>query len=78
MTDIASVSDRLHSEFVCLLFLQAHRETDLFSTVSEVQHAQPKSGQFHFKRSVLLAVKNMVRPRISQGYRSTYHDKHRW
>ena len=27
---IAGTSGRLHSEFVCLLFLQAHRETDCF------------------------------------------------
>ncbi len=30
MTTIASTSGRLHSEFVLLLFLQAHRETDRF------------------------------------------------
>ncbi len=30
MSVIASTSGRLHSEFVCLLFLQAHRETDCF------------------------------------------------
>ncbi len=28
MTAIASTSERLHSEFVRILFLQAHRETD--------------------------------------------------
>ena len=30
MTAIPSTSGRLHSEFVCLLFLQTHRETDRF------------------------------------------------
>jgi hypothetical protein len=30
MTTIDNTSGRLHSEFVCLLFLQAHRESDLF------------------------------------------------
>ena len=30
MSDIASTSDRLHGEFVRLLFLQSHRETDRF------------------------------------------------
>jgi hypothetical protein len=30
MTTIASTSDRLHSEFIRLLFLQSHRETDRF------------------------------------------------
>jgi hypothetical protein len=30
MTDIASTSGRLHSEFIRILFLQVHRETDRF------------------------------------------------
>jgi hypothetical protein len=37
MTIIPSTSGCLHSEFPCLLFLQDHRETDLFSSYSEVQ-----------------------------------------
>jgi hypothetical protein len=37
MSAIASTSGRLHSEFVRLLFLQAHRETDRFFTTSGVQ-----------------------------------------
>ena len=37
MSTIASTSGRLHSEFVCLLFLQTHRETDLFFEASRVQ-----------------------------------------
>jgi hypothetical protein len=40
MSDIPSTSGRLHSEFVRLLFLQAHRETDRFLTASGVQSAQ--------------------------------------
>ncbi len=39
MTAIASTSGRLHSEFACLLFLQAHRETDHFFAASGVQLA---------------------------------------
>jgi hypothetical protein len=39
MPSIASTSDRLHSEFVRLLFLQAHRETDRFFAASGVQSA---------------------------------------
>ncbi len=39
MPTIASTSGRLHSEFVCLLFLQAHRETDRFFTASGVSLA---------------------------------------
>ena len=36
MTVIPSTSGRLHSEFIRLLFLQAHRETDRFFEVSGV------------------------------------------
>ncbi len=39
---LASTSGRLHSEFVRLLFLQAHRETDRFFTASGVLSAQPE------------------------------------
>ena len=37
MSPMASVSGRLHSEFVHLLFLQGHRETDHFFEGSGVQ-----------------------------------------
>ncbi len=37
MSPIPSTSGRLHSEFIRLLFLQAHRETDRFFAVSGVQ-----------------------------------------
>ena len=49
MPVIASTSGRLHSEFVRLLFLQAHRETDRFFATSGVQSAQSTSDQFHFR-----------------------------
>jgi hypothetical protein len=39
MPAIASISGRLHSEFVRLLFLQAHRETDRFFAASGVLSA---------------------------------------
>ena len=52
MPAIASTSGRLHSEFIRLLFLQAHRETDRFFAASGVQPAQSTSGGlFHFKRA---------------------------
>jgi hypothetical protein len=51
MSVMTSTSGRLHSEFVRLLFLQAHRETDRFFTVSGVQSGQSTSGQFHFRRA---------------------------
>ena len=39
MCDITSSSGRLHSEFVCFLFLQDHRETDRFFADSGVHLA---------------------------------------
>jgi hypothetical protein len=51
MPVIARASWRLHSEFVRLLFLQAHRETDRFFAASGVQLAQTDRGQFHFRRA---------------------------
>jgi hypothetical protein len=51
MPAIASTSGRLHSEFVRLLFLQAHRETDRFFAASGVQLAQHDRGLFHFRRA---------------------------
>ncbi len=51
MSVIPSTSDRLHSEFVRLLFLQTHRETDRFFAVSGVQSAQTDRDQFHFRRA---------------------------
>jgi hypothetical protein len=53
-TVIASTSDRLHSEFVRLLFLQTHRETDRFFAASDVQSAQSTSVQFHFHHATFL------------------------
>ena len=56
MLAIASTSGRLHSEFIRLLFLQAHRETDRFFAASGVQHAQSTSGGlFHTKRAAFLS-----------------------
>jgi hypothetical protein len=51
---IASTSGRLHSEFVRLLFLQSHRETDRFFAASGVQSAQSSSEFFHFRRATFL------------------------
>jgi hypothetical protein len=51
MSAMTSTSGRLHSEFVRLLFLQAHWETDRFFATSGFQSAQSTSGQFHFRRA---------------------------
>ena len=56
MPAIASTSGRLHSEFIRLLFLHTHRETDRFFTVSGVQPPKPNSGGiFTYKRAAFLA-----------------------
>ena len=51
MPAIASTSGRIHSEFVRLVFLQGHRETDRFFAVSGVQPAQTDRDMFHFRRA---------------------------
>ncbi len=49
MSVVASTSGRL--QFVHLLLLQSHRETDRFFTVSGVQLPQHDRGQFHYHRT---------------------------
>ena len=68
MPSIASTSGKLHSKFVRLLFLQAHRETDRFFAASGVQLAQSDRGQFHY-RSVLLTaqIESWQHPRQGCG-----------
>jgi hypothetical protein len=56
-----STSGRLHSEFVRLLFLQGHRETDRFFAVSGVQLAQTDRVQFHFRHT---AFSSMLKSRV--------------
>ena len=52
---ITSTSGRLHCEFIRLLFLQTHRETDRFFATSGVQPAEHTSGGiFTFKRAAFL------------------------
>jgi hypothetical protein len=49
MSVIVSTSGCLHSEFVSLLFLKTHRETDLFFCTSGVQFDQ--CNQFHYRHA---------------------------
>jgi hypothetical protein len=58
MTAIPSTSERLRSEFVRLLFVPAHRETDLFLEGSGVHHAQHNRDQFHFPRAFVSQLKS--------------------
>ena len=56
MPVIDSTSGRLHSEFIRLIFLQDHRETDRFFAASGVQTAQSTSGGlFHYRRAAFSA-----------------------
>jgi hypothetical protein len=63
MPAIASTSGRLHSEFIRILFLQTHRETDRFFATSGVQSGQSNMGSFfHFRRTVF---SSMLKSRLS-------------
>ncbi len=61
MPAIASTSGRLHSEFVRILFLQAHRETDRFFAASGVQLAQLDRGFFHYLSAIF---SSMLKSRV--------------
>jgi len=59
---MAGTNGRLHSEFIRLLFLQDHRETDRFFAASGVQLSQSTSGgYFHFRRT---AFSSMLKSRV--------------
>ena len=47
--DEVSKSGRLHSEFVCIFFLQDHRKTDRFFAVSGVQRTQHARDHFQYR-----------------------------
>ncbi len=51
MTGIVSTSGRLHSEFIRMFFLQAHRETDRFFAASGVLSAKSDRGFLHYHRA---------------------------
>jgi len=51
MSAVVGTSGRLHSEFVRILFLQAHRETDRFFVASGVQRPQQNRGDFQYHRA---------------------------
>jgi hypothetical protein len=53
---IASTSGHLHSEFIRILFLQAHRETDRFFSTSGVMSSQSDRGFFHYRLTVFSSI----------------------
>jgi hypothetical protein len=61
MPVITSTSGRLHSEFIRILFLQTHRETDLFFADSGVLSAQSDRGFFHYHH---VAFSSMLKSRV--------------
>jgi hypothetical protein len=68
MPAIASTSGRLHGEFVRLLFLQAHRETDRVFAASGVRLPQTQRVMFHFRRAAFSAqVKTKVRSTLAKS-----------
>ncbi len=56
---IGSTWGRVHSEFIRLLFLQDHRETDRFFATSGVQSAQSNLGSsyFHFRHATFTSIR---------------------
>jgi hypothetical protein len=80
MPAIVSTSGRLHIEFVRILFLQAHWETDRFFAASGVQLAQ------HNRGAVLpLPPRGVLQPDygkngqyFSLSFSSTFNFKYRW
>jgi hypothetical protein len=56
MSAIDSTSGRLHSEFIRILFLQDHRETDRFFTSSGVLPAQSDRGFFHYRHAAFSSI----------------------
>jgi hypothetical protein len=70
---VVITSDRLHGEFVRLLFLQAHRETDRFFAASGVQLAQTQRGLFHIRRVVFSpSLKVKVGSTLAKAYVVNY------
>ncbi len=53
---IPSTSGRLHSEFIRILFLQVHRETDHFFATSGVLSSQSDRGFFHYLHSTFYSM----------------------
>ncbi len=58
---IPSTSGRLHSEFIRILILQTHRETDRFFTGSGVLSVQSDRGFFHY---LLTTFSSMIKSRV--------------
>jgi hypothetical protein len=48
---IVSTSTRMHGEFLRLLFLQAHRETEAHFTAAGMSSQRNQSDSFRFKRA---------------------------
>jgi hypothetical protein len=68
MAAIASTSGRLHSEFVRLLFLRDHRETDRFFAASGVLSAQSDRDFYHYRRA---AVSDQVKSKVGLALAKT-------
>ncbi len=61
MTAIPSTSGRLHDEFIRILFLQTHWETDRFFSTSGVMSSQSDRGFFHYFH---VAFTSMLKSRV--------------
>jgi hypothetical protein len=73
MPAITSTSGRLHSEFVRLLFLQTHRETDRFFAASGVLSPQSDRGFYHYLRGITVNLDGV--PIISRTHTHPSHSQ---
>ena len=65
---IVSTSTRIHGEFLRLLFLQAHRETEAHFTAAGMSSQRNHSDSFRFKRAAFYqSLKSKVRPAAAKA-----------
>jgi hypothetical protein len=65
---IMSTSTRMHGEFLCLLFLQAHLETETHFTAAEMLLQRNQSDSFRFKRVAFYqSLKSKVRLAVAKA-----------
>jgi hypothetical protein len=64
---IVSTSTRMHGEFLRLLFLQAHRETEAHFTDAGMPSQRNQSDSFRFKRGILPVAEEQSRTRGGQS-----------
>jgi hypothetical protein len=68
LPDIMSTSTRVHGEFLSLMFLQAHRETEAHFTATGMPSQRNQSDSFRFKRAAFYqSLKSKVFPAFNSA-----------